>query len=512
MLAYVVFTIDGLSPIDDHQFIRTLFQGKDFGAYISPELGRFFPLMAQEYVLASKLFKPDPGIFYAINAFKALLAGLLLFSALILAGGRNLAIAVLWGIVAGSIGFANAAVRLQVGELNMLILILVFLCTTLILEHTPPSRPGNYRLLVVGGMLAILAVFFYKELGFIFAVVFASAEIIRRYRQGVAISRRLWLLLSIGIAYIAGYLLWRTLYVTGSYATFHTVTMLQVAKMYIKNDPFFVLAVVPYSIFRLVRCLRDAKEQTVCDAMLFSATAYFAAYMALGMFNTYYLLPAYGFAACGVVGSLARIPPRARMSALLLVALLAVNNAPVAIADMQRLKLTANNHYQFVQALALWLRSHPLPGTDRRNIVLVGVDSGSGAEILVSLKTFLVAMGTPESAFDIKVTEPSSNPTVSNFYGFKDKGRYIPVVGDLLLYNPYRQVDARPSLQRPTYQDVCHSASAWALPRWTAWEWLLACWSGVSERLATNRQFVGYTLLLVARTTPSSTKTLSLGK
>ena len=63
-LALWVTTINGLGPIDDHQFIKTIFQGKSFGAYYSRELGRFFPLTAQEFVFASWLFDPSPRLFF----------------------------------------------------------------------------------------------------------------------------------------------------------------------------------------------------------------------------------------------------------------------------------------------------------------------------------------------------------------------------------------------------------------------------------------------------------------
>ena len=55
-----ILSINGLGPIDDHQFIRTIFQGKSFGTYISPELGRFLPLTSQEYVLAAKILNHRP--------------------------------------------------------------------------------------------------------------------------------------------------------------------------------------------------------------------------------------------------------------------------------------------------------------------------------------------------------------------------------------------------------------------------------------------------------------------
>ena len=74
----------GLGPLDDHLFIGTIFQGKEFGAYVNPETGRFYPLTAQKYVVAAKLFEPSAQMFYLINAFKLVLCGGLLFFCLAL--------------------------------------------------------------------------------------------------------------------------------------------------------------------------------------------------------------------------------------------------------------------------------------------------------------------------------------------------------------------------------------------------------------------------------------------
>lgn len=500
----MVLSMNGLGPIDDHQFVRTLFQGRSFGAYVMPELGRFIPLTAQEYGLVAKFIEPTPFMFYLIGAIKVLLAGVLLFYCLSLTGARNLAVVVLWSVVALSIGFANAAFRLQVGELNALVLILIFIGSVLVSENEVSSNSGRRRVVVVLGLLALSIALFYKELIFVFALAFAVSEIVRKYRQDrSAIPRYLWVLLAVGTCYISAYALWRAIYVTGSYASFHTLPTWQVVRYYTENDPFIVLVVLPLTVFRLVRFVRDSFEQTIFDSMLIAAMAYFVAYLALGMFNTYYLLPAYGFAACGVAGLSATWFGRAGYSVVLfLVGMIAANNAPVAISDMQTLKLTANNHYRFVQVVSEWIRSHPLPNAGRRNLVFAGVSPGTGVEILVSFKTYLTSLGTPESVFDVKATEPSDNKTISDFHGIKSVHGYQPAAGDLLIFNPYRKVDVRPPLQAPSYQEIYRSERAWSPPRWMAWHWLRHCFPERAEcaaRLLDHRRYVGYAAILVTR-------------
>ena len=125
LLVWVV-GVAGLGPIDDHQFIGTLFQGRDFPGYVNAELGRYFPLTAQEYVIAAKVFGPSAQLFYLINALKLVLCGGLLYFCLALSGLGNRASAILWSAVMFSMGIANTLFRLSAGELNALILMLLF--------------------------------------------------------------------------------------------------------------------------------------------------------------------------------------------------------------------------------------------------------------------------------------------------------------------------------------------------------------------------------------------------
>jgi len=500
----VVLTTDGLGPIDDHQFIRTIFQGQKFGTYILPELGRFIPLTAQEYCFIAKFFNPTPVLFHIISAFKVLLAGLLLFHCLSLTKTCNLAVAILWSTVMLSIGFTNAAIRLQVGEINALVLIIIFVWSFLATEKNAIMNPAKHYILVGCGLLALSTALFYKELIFVFAVAFAASEIVRKYRQRGAIPRYLWILLGIGVSYLIFYMLWRTVYATGSYANFHTRGVWSVAQDYAKNDPFIVFVAMPLTLFRLAVFIRNAARQSIFDSLLVASVAYFAAYLTLGMFNTYYLLPAYGFAVCGVAGVLTtRLSSATKLMMLLLSGSFVINNAPVAISDMQTLKLTANNHYRFVKFISEWIQLNPLPNSERRNLVLAGVSPGSGVEILISLKTFLVSFGVPESAFDVMATEPSDNKSISDFHGLTTNFRYQNKKNDLIIFNPYQGFPISPPLQSPSYKEIYRSDKAWALPRWTIRRWLkfcLAYHSNFVAKMDENMRYSGYTTMLATRT------------
>jgi hypothetical protein len=504
-LAVWLTTINGLGPIDDHQFIRTIFQGQSFGVYMSPELGRFFPLTAQEYVLASRLLEPSARLFFVINAIKVLLLGVLLFRCLALTKADNLIIAVLWSTALFSIGFANAAFRLHVGEFNILILSLCFIWSTVSIDATDQSQSMPLRILRIGGIVALIAAFFYKELIFVIALAFGASELLRHFRQTHTMaSWRLWAILISGIIYIAGYGLWRTLYCTGSYAAFHAQSFIGVLSQYANNDPFLIFIILPLTTLRVLLILRDSTRHTVYDSFLVAASAYTVAYLGLEMYNTYYLLPAYGFGVCGLAGILAlpSAPRQFKMAVATLAGIFCANTFPVAVSDMQSLQLMANNHYRFVSALSEWLWKNPVTDRAPRNLVLVGVTPGNGVEVLVSLKTFLTALGAKESSFHVIAAEPTDNQTISTFYGVSNSVRYTPKVNDLLIFNPYQQLVTLPPLLSPSYHELLRSESEWAIPRWSGVQWMQNVMRGSGQYksiFSENRRYCGYAAMMLTR-------------
>lgn len=509
----LVISTNGLGPLDDHRFISTIFLGKDFGAYIMPELGRFIPLTAQEYVLCARIFDPSPYLFHIISGIKAFFVGVLLIYGLMLTRAGNWTSAILWSVVIFSIGFANATNRLQIGEINILLLTLLFLLSNLAADKAVLPLFPKHNLAIIGGLVAFTFALFYKELVFIFALAFGASEFLRHYRQmQAAIPRRIWALLLIGASYIVFYWIWRSIYnINTSYSSFHSIALWDIISPYAVNDPFIIFIVLPLTLYRVFLILRSANEHTLFDSFLIAASAYTAAYLALRMFNTYYLLPAYGFAVFGVAGVLAKQTKfKLNTVVLFFAAIFSANTLPVAISDMQSLRNISNNHYQFIQYIAKWVVENPLPNAERRNLVLAGVSPGNGVEVLFSLRVFLLSMGVPEASFDIRASEPTDNPVVTSLYreqnpslsAFKDTSGYNAKIGDLLIFNPYQSFALPPPLQAPSYRNVYRSDSDWAYPRWLGWYWVNFCvlhHHDCISRLSGSMPFTGYAAMLVTR-------------
>lgn len=500
----LALTVTGLAPIDDHQFIRTIFQGKSFSAYVMPDIGRFFPLTAQEYAIAAKFFEPSPFLFQIINCTKILLCGSILFYCLSLTAASNLTIAVLWSVVLFSVGFANSVFRYHVGEINALILVLFFVWASLSINKASYTSSSRQNLVGLGGVAAMCVAFFYKEMIFVFAIAFSVAELVRWYRQKHAgLPRHLYLLLSAGISYIVIYGYWRAINTTGSYASYHSVGILDVARLFVLNDPFLVVVVLPITAFRVYLAIRDPRQHTIYDSFLVAASSYVTAYLALGIFNTYYLLPAYGFAVCGIAGLMAsRLSGNLKTSTLFLTGVLALNTLPTAVSDMQNLKVISNNHYKFIQSLSEWILLNPLANSEPRNLVLNGVSPGKGIEIILSLQEYLTSFGVSKDAFNVKYTGISDNKIVSAAYGIDDEATYTSKIGDLLIFNPYQQIVLHPPLLTPSYREIYRSDSEWTFPRRSIYGWFEICvvdqYDCSSGRPGDTR-YTGYAALLTTR-------------
>lgn len=510
LIGFLLFakSINGLSPIDDHQFIRSIFQGKPFGAYILPDLGRFIPLTSQEYVLASLAFKPSPNLFHVIAGFKTFLCGLLLLFAIRLIGVGPRASGMLWVTVVLSVGFANASTRLQIGEINALILLLIFICCALILESNRSQKNTSSPVIAWVGLLAFVLALFYKELIFAFGLIFASSELIRTHRSHQARpQRQIWLLLILSLSYLVTYGFWRLSQAGGSYSNFHAASRWDVLCLYANNDPFIVFVILPLTLVRVFLITKTASKHTLSDSFLLATSGYLAAYCVLSIYNTYYLLPAYGFAVCGVAGLLASnsIARRYRPMLFVVIFLGWINTLPTALSDFQSLRSIANNHFRFVNFLSQWLHENPLANGAPRNLVLAGVSAGNGVEIMISLRTFLDSLSPTGTAFDVKVTEPIDNKVINSYHRLEESSNYVTKAGDVVIFNPFQKVMTTPPMLLPSGREIFRSRSEWSHSRRTLLERVQTCTEKPAQCQSSflgERIYSGYAALLKTRTNP----------
>ena len=425
----------------------------------------------------------------------------------------NPSIALLWCVTLLSIGFANSAGRLHVGEFNILLCTLFFIWSALSCDLTSKKCSIFEHIAAIAGVTALVTAFFYKELVFVFAVAFSSAELLRHYRNNLGLStKRLWSVFIVGILYIMGYALWRLLYSKGSYASEHAISSLDTLWLFSQSDPFIIFVVAPCTILRIVLITRYSIRHTVYDSFLIAASAYALSYVEVGLYNTYYLLPAYGFAVCGLAGLLAQtsVKRSVRILVLSVAGICCANTLPVAVSDMQSLQLVANNHYRFIKELSEWIWKNPMKNGSPRNLVLVGVNPEKEMEIVISLKTFLVSLGIPDSYFRVITAELIDNNVMNNVSPVGNETRYTPEVDDLLIFNPYQSALTLPPLLSPSYHEVLRSESEWAIPRWSGRDWIINSMQSActfSALWSVSRHYNGYAALLLTRLKTNGTVT-----
>jgi hypothetical protein len=504
-LVIYLMGMNGLSPIDDHTFVNSLFQGKNFPMYIIPNLGRFMPATAREYEVAAALFGPSPILFHIIGALKAALCCGLLLWCLILARVRTSLMIALWLALVFSVGFANSAFRLHVGEINALILILIFSESTIFLEKKGVAN-GYRALSPLLALIAFVAAFFYKETIFVLSLVFAGSEMLRHSMRRLPTPSHIYLLAFASISYIACYGIWHHLHVTGSYLGLHSAGRWDAFLAYAKNDPIIVFFAFPLVLARLLVCAKYRNSYSLYDSFLIAAICYGATYVILGMFNTYYLLPAYGFAVLGIGGTISGwVRGKARLGLVTVyVWFFLLNNAPIAVSDMQSLRAISNNYYAFTSQLADWIWKNAYPENKQRNLVLSGVSSGYAVEVVISLQKFLEFRGVSDSLFKVRPEQPSSNAAISTFYksAVEDVDGYTPRVGDVVIYNPIREISSPPIFSSPSYLPIFRSGLEWGIPRWTLFKWMRRCVLArfaCGDQVRGDRPYTGYEAALLTR-------------
>lgn len=504
-LVIYMMGMNGLSPIDDHTFVNSLFQGRNFPTYIIPNLGRFMPATAKEYEVAAALFGPSTTLFHTIGALKAALCCCLLLWCLVLARVRTSLAITLWLAVAFSIGFANSAFRLHVGEINALILILIFSASAISFER----KDAADRYPILSPLLALItfvAAFFYKETIFVLSLAFAGSEILRYAMRRLTAPPHIYILAFVSISYVVFYGIWHHLHVTGSYLGLHSAGRWDTFLAYAKNDPIIVFIALPLTLARLFVCAKYRNSYSLYDSLLIAAICHGAAYIILGMFNTYYLLPAYGFAVLGIGGTISeRVKGKAQFGLVTVyVWFLSLNNAPIAVSDMQSLRAISNNHYAFTSQLADWIWRNAYPENKQRNLVLSGVSSGYAVEVIISLQKFLEFRGVSDSLFKVRPRQPSSNLALSTFYksAVGDVDGYTPRVGDVVIYNPIREDSSPPISSSPSYSPIFRSDLEWGIPRWTLFKWMHRCVLAnfaCGDLIRSDRPYIGYEAALLTR-------------
>jgi hypothetical protein len=495
-----------LYPLDDHAFLRTIQIGRNLPFYLVPDIGRFYPLTAQEYNLLSRI-SPSPALYFAFNAVQFVVVGWLLIRLMGDGGDRARRLGVwLFVLLALSPGFVSAWFRFQVSERGALFFFVLFLfCYRAVLRE----RGAGWT---VGALAMANLALYYKEPGFLMLGVFAALRLVSHWRRRPRATAVLdaALLLSCAV-FVVAYVALVYVHKHGAdYADFHKTGFREVFVRYAVNDPLLVLGAAPLALARLVGIgWRRREWDPVDDPGLFAAMIYVAFYLSLRIFSPWYLLPAYGFA----------LPPMARFVTMAIARLRWAMVVPVSVQLVAALPLGLHliaYHKDLPEAFAttvnyLTAELTRTPPGPRPAIFLVGVGRGGGVEIYVSLAENLAFRGLRPEQFDLKSDLPVDNvqifdhlrSSLASYSAYRDEAPDRPRKGDYLVLTPWAALpDGRRAALSERFERVFRSEGTLVLPDFSLTRALTALgrggvrafWRMLGPQASTGAEFVVYSV------------------
>lgn len=446
LAAYCILLVisPAFGPNDDHRLLDTVQLGKRLPFYITPSDGRFYPLVAEEYWLLSKIFA-SPLVYYSYNAAQ-LVVFFFLFRFILGRATSSRALvnlATLGAVLAP--GFPMAWFRLHVPERDVVFFLAVFLASFLALDRT--SRP--LALLSVGLAAGNVALY-YKEPAFVLLGVFSLCYLIGPRERTARWQRRLSVLMLLGCGvFLAFYYLLVFRQMAGpryGNPSSGALTFLSEAIGYgAINDPAMLCLILPLFVSRVYVLVRDKDAfRPLPDSMLFAGVAYAGVFFVLRIESPYYFLPSYVFAMPGLVHHLEKLWVETRVwrslgyvTALLFCTVgLATTLRVISDAKYWPINLTGA-----VDTMAERLRTSRCDRS--RKIVLLDVKPGDGLEMCVSFIAFLRARGIPPARFCVASSGRVGDAVVAQetlsvvpFVTQQDCG-HATNIGDFVVVIPY---------------------------------------------------------------------------
>jgi len=289
------FYSPSLGLIDDWTMLETIQKGKWSDLPVWGD--RFFPLNGQEYNLIAKVFGPQPWAYYLYNAIEVLLLAFCFYSLCTKRlGFKHTTTLIALTALMLTPGFSVAFHRLYVPERNTLLLLSLFLYFFVRFEKE--KRP----LFFFVAFLFCNIAFYYKEPTFVLPCGFAFFHMIFTKKKNMNEHWPNFILMASGIVFLTlyFYVVYKVnAYVGEGYGAIPYSKLLLSVKAAVKyffSDPLIVIGAVPLGIVRAYRFLIKRKEMNpLYDSLLFAGLAYFFLFIALKLYQEYYLLPCYAF-------------------------------------------------------------------------------------------------------------------------------------------------------------------------------------------------------------------------
>jgi hypothetical protein len=478
-----------LGPNDDYAFLSTLQSGRplppyghNFPFYDDARIGRFDPLVAQEYNLVARI-SATPAAYYALNAIELLIFAALLY-AVLRGAARDIRIATGAALLLFlSPGMTNAWFRLELGERGAALFLVAFLAA-----HLRLQRSGSLWAAALAVVAANVALY-YKEPVFLALGTYAAAHLVLSRRD------RPKIVTAVDALVITGALLFVLLYFvdvsavrgpwrySNSVYPWSVVATKNLLNYTLFSDPLIMLLLLPLTATRAYAVwVWHEPPHAVFDSMLLAGCAYTSVFFVANIYGPYYLLPAYVFALPALLYFLAGRRylerPAWKAVAVCAAAVLAVDTLPMGLHYLTYNKYLPVNFNRTIAFLASDIEAGGQAG--RTRIFIDGVHRAQDTTVFFIFGEFLRHRGLRPEQFDVESdvapTRPAAPATLRPRY-LMEYGAYrggpvpTPAAGDYRVVSPASEQDiTAPYLAslRRNYRLVFATTSPLAFPAYTA--------------------------------------------
>ena len=395
--------------IDDHVIAETLLIGKDLPYFIMESIGRYYPLNGQDIAIISKV-SIAPSAFYFYNLFQFFFIIYLIVKLLTYLFGKNYKnlFYILILILILSPGFTTSWFRLLVPERGAVLFLSVFIYCYIYFQ----DRQSN-SLLIMGVVAAAISLF-YKETMFILVGGLSLYHFIFGYRI-LTIKQKIfdilliltsifWLLIYYSLVYINK---GEAMYgegVSGQFSSF-----LKQILSFSLSDPFALFLLPTLFVVRLYATIKNNERiNPLYDGLIFASILYILAYLKLGIYNYYYLLPIYIYGIIAIVFFLLKKRYFSniyiKIALILSIILFTFGSFPLGLHSISHYKNTPYNYQKSLSFLTDYINN-----SDNKLVIHIDGIKGSNNEPVVSVDKFLSYYGVDNDKYTLTYGEDYNN-------------------------------------------------------------------------------------------------------
>ena len=447
-----------------------------------PNIGRFYPLAFADLNILMQFFS-SPYVFFGINALIVFCIGILFWYMLDSVLGANqymwLRILLLIGVLLHP-GFVTIMLSICCPERLQVLFLLIFVAASFRFHIASKPHKTQYVAMIVGIIAANLALYL-KEPTFLFIGLFGFVNLIAalkdKHKNTAAIFYYATLLASVAV-FLALYMWLIYPNIIKAYGNLIFIDkVLHTIRGFINyslNDCFIVWLLLALALYRAyMLCIKRQTAYLFFDALIFGGILYAIAFIVLGLFQNYYLVPIYAMSTSGALYFLFTLQYIKKIVFKLITAvccvLFCINTLPMGIYTFTYFKTEGVKFHQSLAFISSQAKQNP-------HITLYFDGNGRSRAYNTwywshFMRYLYEVYGV--SNFDVKVKD-SDYPnmpkpyidTSSPFSVYNNEEISIPQQGDFIILNnaTFHYVDSAYLANMAEQYDVVYRTQAFGIP------------------------------------------------